>query len=174
MSSVRDVPRQVWLRIAVLGALAACLVALLGATTAHAGKSPPTQDARTYRADVRQAAKALNAFSASLRTSRRPESLALNAPVMRLELTRFRRAAAKMDGYRVSNRRLDAQRARIAAKAPPVAETLDEYVDAMLERRPAKIARARTSARRALWRLARALGRDAKPPSPEPAPVGPA
>lgn len=100
-------------------------LALLGAGAATA--AAPVVSPAVLDADVVAAGAALARYGTALRAVERPEQLRVIRPRLDREVRAYTRRVDRLAGYRLADRRLDRQRARLARTGPPVGGALRRF-----------------------------------------------
>jgi hypothetical protein len=102
------------------------------ATAAPGTTSGPAQSGESaqYVADVQAAAGALQSFGQVLQGSTNVDDFKANVPEAQASLDEFDAAIAKLDGYELSDARLEEQRSGLAETGPKVSDVLRRFLDA--------------------------------------------
>lgn len=102
------------------------------ATSAPGTTSGPAQSGESaqYVADVQAAAGALQGFGRVLQGSTNVDDFKANVPEAQASLDEFDAAIAKLDGYELSDARLEEQRSGLAETGPRVSDVLRRFLDA--------------------------------------------
>jgi hypothetical protein len=123
-------------------ALAALLLLALPALAASAAppeavaaraqaRERPVVTPQRYLRDVRAATTALNRFGTTLNEVDGITEFRGKLTPLRSMLREFDAAVRRLAGYRLANRTIEGQRARLARAGPPLARTLSQFLDAV-------------------------------------------
>jgi hypothetical protein len=118
--------------VALVGAVAAVPLAAGAAAAAPARfANAETASVQRYVSDAKAATGALGDFGQDLQNLDSLSEFQGKLRTLRRELRTFDTSIRRMRAYRLSNRVIDGQRARLARTGPPLASTLSDFLDAV-------------------------------------------